>query len=190
MRKHAAAIALAAAFALPICAGAQSAAPSKGQMMEAVAIVTSIDPSTRTVRVQTPKGHTTVAVSPEIPLEQIQIGSRYRVRYSEPVVVGIESGASAATGGATAKVEPKEGAKGSEGVKTGSVAGTVEAIDPASREIIVRTADGTKQAFKVPDNAAVGPLKAGDAITVTYAQAIATHMASTPQPVSDPAPAP
>lgn len=189
MRKQAAAIALAGAFVLPICAGAQSAAPAKGQMMEAVAIVTSIDPSTRTVRVQTPKGHTTVAVSPEIPLEQIQIGSRYRVRYSEPVVVGIESGASAA-GGATAKVEPKEGAKGGEGVKMGSVTGTVEAMDPASREIVVRTADGTKQAFKVPENAVVGPLKAGDPITLTYMQAIATQIASTPQPVSDPAPAP
>jgi hypothetical protein len=182
MRKQAAESLAAAALHLP----ARSAAPEGTN--DEPSPSSQHRSSTRTVRVQTPKGHTT-SPSPEF-ARQIQIGSRYGVRYSEPVVVGIETGASAATGGATAKVEPKEGAKGGEGVKMGSVAGTVEAMDPASREIIVRTADGAKQAFKVPENAVVGPLKAGDPITLTYMQAIATQIASTPQPVSDPAPAP
>lgn len=194
MRKQVAAAALAAAFALPLCAGAQSAAPSKGQMMEAVVTVTSVDPASRTVRVQTPKGETVVSLSPEIKLENIQVGSRYRVRYSEPVAVEIVSGASpSASAGATAELKPKskqEAGKAGEGVKMGSVAGTVEAIDPARRELVLRTPDGNRQAYKLPEGATLGPLKPGEPVTLTYIQAVATHVASTPQPISDPAPAP
>lgn len=188
MRKQVAAAAIAAALALPVGAQAQSTAPSKGQMMEAVVTVISIDPSARTVRVQTPKGETTVSPSPDIQLDQIQVGARYRVRYSEPVAVEITPGAQpSAAAGATAKVKPGSGAASGQGVKMDEVAGVVDTIDSA--HIVVRTLEGGKQAFKLGASASAGSIKPGDAVTVTYQQAIATHMVSTPQPIRDPAPA-
>jgi hypothetical protein len=183
MKSQIIAAALAAAFALNV--GAQP----RGPMMEAVATVTNVDPLTNTVWVRTPKGETPVLVPPEVDVKDIRAGTRYRVRYSEPVAVALAPGAqpSAATG-ATAVVEPTPGG-GAQGLKVERISGVVEAIDPASRRIAVRTLDGRSVAFAVAEDAIVAaPIKPGDAVTVSYRQAIATRMVSTPQPEIDPAP--
>lgn len=190
MRKQVAAVAVAAAFALAGCAsgplGSKSPPQASNNQMEAVAIVTAIDPVKRTVRVETPKGQTVVAVPPETNLGAIQVGNRYRVRYSEPVAIAIEpSGAAAAAGGATAAVQPSSPTTG-EGVKRDRVSGTIEQID--GRQIVLRTADGGRQAFRTGSGVLRASAKQGDSVTLTYQQAVATQMASTPQPVSDPAP--
>jgi hypothetical protein len=153
--------------------------------MEAVAIVTAIDPARRSVRVETPKGQTVVAVPPGTDLGGIQVGSRYRVRYSEPVAVAIERGSSAA-GGATAAVEPT-GPRTGEGVKMDTVRGTVQELD--RQHIVLRTPDGGRQSFRLGEGVLQEGLKPGDSVTLNYQQAVATQMASTPQPVADPAPA-
>jgi hypothetical protein len=190
MRKQVAAVAVAAAFALVGCAsgplGSKSPPPTSNNQMEAVAIVTAIDPVKRTVRVETPKGQTVVAVPPETNLGAIQVGNRYRVRYSEPVAVAIEPSGPAAAGGATAAVQPSSPTTG-EGVKRDRVSGTIEQID--GRQIVLRTADGGRQAFRTGSGVLRASAKQGDTVTLTYQQAVATQMASTPQPVSDPAPA-
>ena len=189
MRKQVAAVAVAAALAVAGCSSGplskSQPQASKGQTMEAVAIVTGINPATRTVRVETPKGQTVVAVPPDTDLGAIQVGSRYRVRYSEPVAVAIQSGASAA-GGATAAVEPT-GPRTGEGLKMDTVSGTVQQID--GQHIVLRTADGSRQSFRLGGRVLPGSLKPGDTVALTYEQAVATRMASTPQPVADPAPA-
>jgi hypothetical protein len=82
-------------------------------------------------------------------------------------------------------VQPS-GATTGKGLKLDRVAGTIEQID--GRQIVLRTADGGRQAFRL-SGAAPGSLKQGDAVTLTYEQAVATQLASTPQPVADPAPA-
>lgn len=158
--------------------------------MEAVVTVTNADPSTNTVWVRTPKGETPVMVPPEVKVQDIVPGTRYRVRYSEPVAVALAPGAQpSASGGATAVVEPAP--RGAQGLKVERVAGVVEAIDPASRRIAVRTLDGRSVTFAVAEDAVVaGPIKTGDAVTVSYHQAIASRMVSTPQPEKDPAPPP
>lgn len=191
MRKQVVALAVATALAFAAGAGAQQTQGSAGQAVEAVVMVTKVDPASRTVHVRTPKGQTVVTVPADMNLDQIQVGTRYRVRYSEPVAVAIESGAQASAGaGATAAVEPKGGAAGAgEGVKMDKVAGVVDQIDAAGKQIVLRTADGGKQAFRIADSVAQASLKTGDSVTITYRQAVASRMASTPQPVSDPAPA-
>jgi hypothetical protein len=180
-------IAAAIAAAIAFIAGAQS----RGPAMEAVVTVTNVDPLTRTVRVRTPKGETPVSLPPDVNVQDIRPGTRYRVRYSEPVVVALAPGAQpAASGGATAVVEPAPSG-GAQGVKVERVAGVVEAIDPASRRISVRTLDGRSLTLAVAEDAIVAaPVKPGDAVTLSYHQAIATQMVSTPQPERDPAPAP
>jgi hypothetical protein len=192
MRKQLVAAAAAVALSFAADAAAQQSADSKGRTMEAVVIVVGVDPGSRTVVVETPKGQTVVAVPPEANLEQIQTGARYRVRYSEPVAVAIERGsqASAAAGGATATVKPRgSGAGRGEGVKMDTVSGTVEQVDAAGKQITLRTPTG-RQAFRIGEGVAAESLKPGEPVTLTYQQAIATQMVSTPQPISDPAPAP
>jgi hypothetical protein len=168
-----------------------AAAQPRGQTMEAVVTVTKVDPVKRTVWVRTPKGETPVLVPPEVNVQDLLPGTRYRVRYSEPVAVALAPGAEpSASGGATAAVEPAPGG-GAQGVKAERISGVVEAIDPASRRIAVRTLDGRSVTFAVADDALVaGPIKTGDAVTVAYQQAIASRMVSTPQPELDPAPPP
>jgi hypothetical protein len=175
------------AAALAVAIVFNASAQPRGKTMEAVATVTNVDPATRTVWVRTPKGETQVMVPPEVNVQDLLPGTRYRVRYSEPVAVALAPGAEpSASGGATAAVEP--GPRGTaQGVKAEKVAGVVEAIDPASRRIDVRTLDGRKLSMAVAEDALVaGPIKPGDAVTVSYYQAIASRMISTPQPEVDP----
>ena len=176
-------IAAALAAAIAFNAGAQP----RGRAMEAVVTVTEVDPVTRTVWVRTPKGATPVLLPPDVNVQDIRAGTRYRVRYSEPVAGALAPGAQASAG-ATAVVEPTP--SGAQGLKVERVSGVVEAIDPASRRIAVRTLDGRSVAFAVAEDAIVAaPIKPGDAVTVSYHQAIASQMVSTPQPEQDPAPA-
>jgi hypothetical protein len=158
--------------------------------MDAVVTVTNVDPSTGTVWVRTPKGETPILVPPEVNVKDLLPGTRYRVRYSEPVAVALAPGAQPSVStGATAVVEPTP--RGAQGVKVERVSGVVEAIDPASRRIAVRTLDGRSVTFAVAEDAIVAaPIKPGDAVTLSYHQAIASQMVSTPQPERDPAPAP
>jgi hypothetical protein len=185
MRKSLMAVAVATAFALTGL-GTLQAQGSKGRQMEAVVKVTQVNAANRSVLVETPKGHTRVSLPDSIDLSQIQEGARYKVRYSEPVAVALAPGGQAsAAAGATAEVK-----SAGEGVKSETIAGTVEQIDPSGKQIVVRTPDGTKQAYRIGEGVDAGSLKSGDAVALTYQQAVATQMLSTPQPISDPAPAP
>jgi len=66
----------------------------------------------------------------------------------------------------------------------------VEAVDPASRRITLRGPEGNSRTLKVSEDVKLDAVKPGDKVTFTHTQAIATQLASTPQPISDPAPAP
>jgi hypothetical protein len=192
MNKHIVAIAVASALAYAVDVDAQPRSRPQGQMMDAVVTVTKVDPAARTVAVRSPKGETLVQLPPDVNIDEIRPGTRYRVRYAEPVAVAIMPGAqTSASGGATAVVEPRRGGAAAVGVKVDQVSGVVEAIDPATQRIAVRRLDGGTQAFNLaPDTAVAGPIAPGDAVTVVYHQALATQMISTPQPERDPAPAP
>lgn len=186
MRKQVVAVAVAGALAFAVGALAQQRASTKAQEMEAVVTVTKVDPATRIVYARSRKGQTAVHLPPDMDISQIKEGSRYRVRYSEPVATAIEPGAQAAAAGATA--EAKAGAKPGEGVKMAKTAGVVDSLDAANRQITLRTLEGEMQTFRLGEGVAPESLKTGDAVTVTYEQAVASRMVSTPQPITDPAP--
>src|SRR5262245_31617645 len=192
MKMHALAVAIAAAIAFAADVPAQQAQGNKARMMEAVVTVSKVDPSRRTVLVETPKGQTLVALPDETKLEDIQIGQRYRVRYSEPVAVALERGAQPSTSEPAVASVGQTGRGTGEGVRMDKATGIVEQLDPAGRAIVVRTLEGGSHTFRVADSAAQslqGSIKTGDAVTVIYQQAVATELRSTPQPVSDPTPA-
>lgn len=194
MKMHALAVAIAAAIAFATDVPAQQAQGNKPRMMEAVVTVSKVDPLSRTVLVETPKGQTVVAVPDDTKLEDIQIGSRYRVRYSEPLAVAVERGAQPSTSEPATASVGQTGRGTGQGVRMDKVSGIVEQLDPAGNAIVVRSSleGGGSRAFRLADSAAQGlqSIKTGDAVTISYQQAVATELRSTPQPVSDPAPAP
>ena len=181
MKKQAIAVAIASALAFAGLAHAQKGA-AKPHEMEAVVTVSKVDPATRIVDVRSRSEQYSVHLPADVDINQIKAGSRYRVRYFEPVATAVEPGAQAAAAGATR--EAQRGAKPGESSMTGEASGVVE-----SMEVTIRNRDGGLQTFKLGEDVAAGSLKPGEAVTITYKQAVASRMLTTPDAVTDSVPA-
>jgi hypothetical protein len=177
MKKHLVAAAIASAFAFATAAFAQ-------QQMQAVVIITDMDPANRIVKVEAKTAKRTLHLSPDIDMSQLQVGSRYLIRYTEGLATAIEPGASAA-GGGTREIERT--GKGA-GVSRAKVVGVVDALDTSGRKLTLRTPDGEKETFSMGDGVSAGSVKTGDTVTVSFQRPLASQVKSTPQAVSDPAP--
>jgi hypothetical protein len=88
------------------------------------------------------------------------------------------------------QLAPKGGTPGGTVAEVVQISAVVEAVDPASRQITLRGPQGNSRTIRVAEDVKLDAIKPGETITITHTQAIATHMVSSPQPVSDPAPAP
>ena len=193
MKSQAIAAAFAIALAFAVDVSSQASKTYEAQPMEGVVTVTNVDQAARTVTVRDAKGNeTVVAVPPESQnLDQVQVGSRFKVRFLEEVAVAVSPGGEAsAVAGSSVQMAPKGGTPGGTVAKVVQVSAVVEAVDPASRQITLRGPLGASRTLRVADDVKLDGIKPGDSVTVAHTQALATHMISTPQPVSDPAPAP
>ena len=191
MQLTAAALAIALAFAPDV--NSQASKTYQAQPMEGVVTVTDVDRGARTVTIRGPKGNdTVVAVPPEAQnLDQVQVGSRFKVRFLEEVAVSVSAGGEpSAVAGSSVELAPKGGTPGGTVAKVLQVSAVVEAVDPASRQITLRGPLGNSRTMRVAEDVKLDAIKPGDSVTVAHTQALATHMVSTPQPISDPAPAP
>jgi len=181
MRKQAVAIAIASAVMFVGSAFAQ-------QQMEAVVTVTKFDPASRMVWVEAKNAKRVLHLSPDIDMSKLQVGSRYQLRWTEAVATAIDPGAQAAAAGATREVEITRTGPGTS-TASSKLAGVIDSVDAAGKKIPLRTPDGETQTFSMGANVAPGSFKTGDPVTLTYERALASQVRSTPQPVSDPAPA-
>jgi hypothetical protein len=178
-------IAAAIASALTFGTGTLAQQVVQGPPMQAVVIVTNIDNANRIVDIQAKSVKRKLHLSQDIDMSQLQVGSRYLIRYNEAVATAIEPGAAGAGAGATREIQRT--APGA-GTATAKIAGVIDALDAGAKKVTLRTSDGEKETFTMADGVSAGSLKAGDAATVTYQRALASQVKSTPQPVSDPAP--
>jgi hypothetical protein len=189
MKKQVVAVAVASALAIASGAFGQQASSSKGKEMEAVLLVTKVDSASGVVHAQTRAGQTFAIRPPaDVNLSEIQEGSRYRIRYTQAMATAVEPGAQAAAAGATREVERT--GPGGKGAVTAKRAGIIESIDPANKQFTLRGTDGSAETFGVGAGVSAESLKQGEAVTVTYVRPVASRMASTPQPITDPAPPP
>ena len=99
-------------------------------------------------------------------------------------------GEASAVAGSSVQMAPKGGTPGGTVSKIVQVSAVVEAVDPASRQITLRGPLGESRTMRVAEDVKLDAIKPGDSVTIAHTQALATHMISTPQPVSEPAPAP
>jgi Cu/Ag efflux protein CusF len=181
MRKQAIAIAIASALTFVGSAFAQ-------QRMEAVVTVTKLDPASRMVWVEAKSAKRALQLSPDIDMSNLQVGSRYQVRWSEGVATAIEPGAQSAAAGGTRQANIGKTGAGA-GTSSGKLVGVIDSLDTAGKKITLRSADGETETFGIGPNVAPASFKNGDTVTLTYQRALASEVRSTPQPVSDPAPA-
>lgn len=191
MRKQVIAVAVASALAFAVGAFAQQKAGTKAQQMEAVVTVTKIDPAARLVQVRSKSRQAELHLAPDIDMSNIQEGNRYRMRWTEATATAIEPGAqSAAAAGATGRqhADVEKTGPGAATI-TSKRAGVIDKVDTANRQVTLRTLEGNMETFKLGEGVSPESLKAGEAVTVTYERAVVSRLASTPQPISDPAPA-
>jgi hypothetical protein len=176
-----------------VAARAESTKVVEARTMEAVVTVTKVDAAAGTVTVQGPNGnHTVLAVPANAQnLDKVREGTRFKVRFLEETVVSLSSAeaASSAGQGRVVQLAPKGGNPAGTLARTLDMNGQVESADPANLQITLRTTQGESRTMRVAPDVKLIDVKPGDRITVSYTQALATFMASTPQPVSDPAPA-
>ncbi|HJY75649.1 MAG TPA: hypothetical protein VKE95_03405 [Burkholderiales bacterium] len=173
MKKHVIALAIASALAFAGGAFAQ-------QRMEAVVVVSKIDPASRMVWVEAKSTKRVLHLSPDIDIADLQVGSRYQFQWDEGVAKAIERGA--LSGPRQADI-----AKTGPGMATSmaKVSGVIQSLD--GKKISLRTADGENETFALGPDVASSSFKSGDTVTVTYQRALAVKVRSTPQPITDPA---
>lgn len=180
MRRILAAATAASLLAFACAASAQEKGAVVVGQTEAVVKVVNMDRQARTVTFQGPKGRlVTLKVPKEAQnLDQVKIGSTFKVRYVEAVAVALQrGGAASASAERTVRLAPKGGTPGGIVANTARISATVEAIDYANREIAVKGPKGRIVALKVADDVqGFADVNLGDRITLVYAEALAMEM--------------
>ena len=174
---------LAAGLILP--AGASAQADKRGavvsEAVEVVVVVRAVDQETRKVVIETPDGErATIVVPPEAQnLDQVKVGSKFRMRFLQSVAVYIS-----ATGGEPEAAEVTEMQLAEKGatpagvvVNVKQVQARVEEIDYAARTVVLTGPDGNR--VKVTADEKVkrfAEIKPGDMVVVRYTEGLAMKM--------------
>jgi len=179
--------ALAAAFfVVPALALAQPKGAVDAMQVEADVTVTKVDHKARTVTIRGPQGNLrTLEVPPEAQnLDKVKPGDRFKLTYTEALVLAIQrGGAPSASANRMVQASPKGGTPGGTVARTMQVTGVIDAIDYKNRYVAIRGPGGQTLALPVsPDVQDFDSLKAGDTVTLGFAQALAIKMIAEEKP--------
>jgi Cu/Ag efflux protein CusF len=149
------------------------------QETEAVVTVTKVDAKARTVTFRGPKGGiATLDIPPQAQnLDKVKPGQQYRMKYVEAIAVAISKGGEASAGAVEqVKVAPKGGNPGGMMARTVQLAGVIDAIDHANRQVAVRGPKGNVRSLKIAEGLSIDELSAGDRISVVHTESLAIEM--------------
>jgi len=139
------------------------------------ATIEAIDSTNRLVTLKGSKGDSmTLPVDEDVVrFDQMKVGDTVTATYYESVAYEIEApGATTPTGEAVAAA-PLAGSKlGAAGVSMTVTTVTIEAIDPVTPAVTVRTADGDVQSFRVRHKKNLKNVKVGDKVIITHTKAL------------------
>lgn len=148
--------------------------------IETIITVVDIDRAERKVTVRSPEGREiTLNVPVEAQnLDQVQPGSRFRVKYLESVAVSIrKGGAASSSANRTVRMAAKGDTPGGVVVNTRQIAGLVESIDHDSRLVSLRGPEGRLLIFTIDESVqGLEIVQAGDTVSVEYTESIAMRM--------------
>jgi Cu/Ag efflux protein CusF len=164
-------------------AWAQSEPAVTSNLTKVTATVKAIDPATRSVTLQGPKGDTTVQVGPEVKnFSNLKVGDVVNVSYYESVAAQIVKGSQKVTDPAASTFaygSPK-GMKPSGGAGASLTASVkIEAIDLGTNTVAFKGQDGQTHIIEVKSpnmRKFIRTLKPGDDVDVTYTQSVAVSV--------------
>jgi Cu/Ag efflux protein CusF len=172
---------LAAALTLmPLAASASSTGVVLGEKAVLTATIQSIDAKTRAITLKADDGMTTTVIAgDEVKrFSELKVGDRVTFNYVAATVVALKPSDQplSAPVQKESTVRNTTGAiAGAQRIETSAVVG-VEAIDPKSPSITVKTADGRSLVFLVADKTALEGVKVGDRIAISYTEAVAVKV--------------
>ena len=167
---------------------AQAAAP-KGEAIvgthEATATVTKIDMKTREVTVKTAEGEEVTFVADERVknLPQVKVGDKIKAVYTEAIAYEVKKGGKAVgveTQSAAETAKPGEKPAAAVGHQV-TVTVTVTAIDPKVPSITFMGPKGNTQTVKVRYPEKLQGVAVGDAVDITYTEALAVKVEAAPK---------
>jgi hypothetical protein len=182
-RKAFDAVLLIAVLILPAAAFAQTDKPGAvlSEMAEAVVVVREVDREARKVTIETPGGErVTMAVPPEAQnLDQVNVGSKFRVRYLQSVAVYIspEGGQPEAAEHTEVELAEKGATPGGVIVSVRQIQARVEEIDHAARTVVLTGPEGNRVKVTVDERVKrFAEIKSGDIVVVSYSEGLAMQM--------------
>ena len=189
MKRTALAAILGLALALPAQAQVKDRAVAVAQS-DVVVTVTKVDAKARKVTFRDPGGAiATLTVPAEAQnLDQVKPGQQYRMKFVRAVAVEIsKGGAPGAMATEDVKLSPKGAKPGGVIVHTVQIAGVIDAIDHANRQLAVRGPKGNVVSLTAADDVNLDPLSAGDRVSVVHTEALAIEMVAKPAAKKAPA---
>jgi Cu/Ag efflux protein CusF len=142
---------------------------------ELTATIEAIDHDTRAVTLKDKDGVIqTFVAGPQVKrFGELKVGDTITLRYSESLVYKIRKPGEAATPATDSAVVPSMGPRpGGTRMQQQTATVTIKAIDAAAPSVTVLTDDGRTASFRVEDKKALGQVKVGDKVEVTFTQAL------------------
>lgn len=150
-------------------------AGAQGVIAQVTAKIVAIDPDSRIVTLQDSQGNVdSFKVGPSVTrFDALKVGDTVTFRYQESVAYAITKPGAAAGASQPATMVPTSGAKpGGTISQTLTALVTIQAIDPGTPSVTVKTQDGHTVTMLVKDKANLNGLKVGDTVQITYSQAL------------------
>jgi Cu/Ag efflux protein CusF len=164
-------------------AWAQAAPAVTSNLTKVQATVKAIDPATRSVTLQGPRGPVTVEVGPEVKnFSNLKVGDVVNVTYYESVAAQIAKGGQKVTDPAasTFAYGSPSGMKPSGGAGASLTANVkIEAVDLGTNTVAFKGQDGQTHIIEVKSpnmRKFIRTLKPGDNVDVTYTQSVAVSV--------------
>jgi len=174
---------VAAVLVLPVGASAQTDKPGGvvSEVVEVVVVVREVNQETRKVVIETPDGaRATIVVPPEAQnLDQVSVGSKFRMRYLQSVAVYIspEGGEPEAAEVTEMELAEKGATPAGVVVNVKQMQARVEEIDYAARTVVLTGPDGKRVKVTVDEQVKrFAEIKPGDIVVVRYTEGLAMRM--------------
>lgn len=178
MNKYIRVMVMAVLLGVPTGAWAQKPV-SVGDVISETFTIEAIDHAGRIVSLKDKDGLIEdVYCGPEVQrFAALKVGDKVTFRYHESIVSAIRRPGTAAKDPVTSAVTRTPGTKpGGTVAAQLTVTVTIEAIDAAVPSVTIRGKDGRRTSFRVQDKKNLEGYKVGDAVEITYTQALAVSV--------------
>jgi hypothetical protein len=179
----------AVALALPFVEAIAQDAPTKQQVIDAVAgaevthltaTVEAVDMKTRTVTLRGPRGNAVdLQAGPEVKnLAQVKVGDKVEVDYMESLGLALKRGENLRTREETTSVTVPKGPQKPHGqiVRKVTMTASVLDLDQTNQTVRLQGPKGKVRDVKVKDPKVLEDVKVGDTVQVTYIEGVAIRV--------------